>query len=86
MMLQTTWDEDMREADSVLDITAIRQAALHLGDVVALATIRGGLHDLSMSKPDARRKYFRIVTTWASMMAWRRVIPEPWVSEALAKL
>lgn len=86
MMLQTTWDEDMREADSVLDITAIRQAALHLGDVIALATIRGGLHDLSMSKPDARRKYFRIVTTWASMMAWRRVIPDPWVSEALAKL
>lgn len=86
MMLQTTWDEDMREADSVLDITAIRQAALHLGDVVALATIRGGLHDLSMSKPDARRKYFRIVTTWASTMAWRRVIPKPWVSEALAKL
>lgn len=86
MMLQSTWDEDMREADSVLDITAIRQAALHLGDVVALATIRGGLHDLSMSKPDARRKYFRIVTMWASMMAWRRVIPTKWVDEALAKL
>ena len=86
MMLQSTWDEGMREADSVLDITAIRQAALHLGDVVALATIRGGLHDLSMSKPDARRKYFRIVTMWASMMAWRRVIPTKWVDEALAKL
>ncbi len=86
MMLQFTWDEGMREADSVLDITAIRQAALHLGDVVALATIRGGLHDLSMSKPDARRKYFRIVTMWASMMAWRRVIPTKWVDEALAKL
>lgn len=86
MMLQSTWDEGMREADSVLDITAIRQAALHLGDVVALATIRGGLHDLSMSKPDARRKYFCIVTMWASMMAWRRVIPTKWVDEALAKL
>ena len=86
MMLQSTWDEGMREADSVLDITAIRQAALHLGDVVALATIRGGLHDLSMSKPDARRKYFRIVTMWAAMMAWRRVIPTKWVDEALAKL
>ncbi len=86
MMLQTTWDEDMREADSVLDITAIRQAALHLGDVVALATIRGGLHDLSMSKPDARRTYFRIITTWASMMAWRRAIPAKWVDEALTKL
>ena len=86
MMLQSTWDEGMREADSVLDITAIRQAALHLGDVVALATIRGGLHDLSMSKPDARRKYFRIVTMWASMMAWRRVIPTKWVDEALTKL
>lgn len=86
MMLQSTWDEGMREADSVLDVTAIRQAALHLGDVVALATIRGGLHDLSMSKPDARRKYFRIVTTWASMMAWRRAIPASWVNEALARL
>ena len=86
MMLQSTWDEGMREADSVLDITAIRQAALHLGDVVALATIRGGLHDLSMSKPDARRKYFRIVSMWASMMAWRRVLPTKWADEALAKL
>lgn len=50
-MLQPTWDEAMREADSVLDITAIRQAALNLGDVVTLATIRGGLHDLSLSRP-----------------------------------
>ncbi len=74
-MLQPTWDEAMREADSVLDITAIRQAALNLGDVVTLATIRGGLHDLSLSRSAARRRYFRIVADWASLMAWRRVIP-----------
>lgn len=82
-MLQPTWDEAMREADSVLDITAIRQAALNLGDVVTLATIRGGLHDLSLSRPAARRRYFRIVADWASLMAWRRVIPPAHLRTAL---
>ena len=73
----------MREADSVLDITAIRQAALNLGDVVTLATIRGGLHDLSLSRSAARRRYFRIVADWASLMAWRRVIPPAHLRTAL---
>lgn len=82
-MLQPTWDEAMREADSVLDITAIRQAALNLGDVVTLATIRGGLHDLSLSRSAARRRYFRIVADWASLMAWRRVIPPAHLRTAL---
>lgn len=82
-MLQPTWDEAMREADSVLDITAIRQAALNLGDVVTLATIRGGLHDLSLSRPSARRRYFAIVAGWASLMCWRRVIPARGLHAAL---
>ncbi|RSX52125.1 lysophospholipase [Bifidobacterium goeldii] len=82
-MLQPTWDEEMRNADSVLDITAIRQASLNLGDVVTLATIRGGLHDLSLSRPTARRQYFRIVTAWSALMAWRRVIPLKHVQKAL---
>lgn len=82
-MLQGTWDEAMREADTALDITAIRQAALNVGDVVTLATIRGGLHDLSLSRPEARRRYFRIVTAWASLMAWRCTIPVRHVAAAL---
>ncbi len=65
-MLQPTWDEAMREADSVLDITANRQAALNPGDVVTLATIRGGLHDLSLW-PGARRRYFRIVADFGPL-------------------
>ena len=85
-MLQTTWDEGMRRADSVLDIVAIRQAAINLGDMVTLATIRGGLHDLSLSYPDARRQYFGIVTRWAALMAWRRIIPPPRVTSALNAL
>ena len=74
-MLQPTWDEAMREADSVLDITAIRQAALNLGDVVTLATIRGGLHDLSLSRRPRGvgiQDRGRLGLLW---MAWRRVIP-----------
>lgn len=82
-MLQPVWDEGMRQADSVLDIVAIRQAAINLGDMVTLATIRGGLHDLSLSRPDARRQYFGIVTRWAALVAWRRLMPPKRVTAAL---
>lgn len=85
-MLQPNWDESMREADVVLDVTAIRQAALKLGDMVAIARIPGGIHDLTMSKSEARRRYFGIVTSWASVTAWRSIFPSAAVSKALDRL
>lgn len=85
-MLQNVWNEGMRLADCVLDVGAVREAALNLGNFVALATIQGGMHDLTMSRPGARRRYFSIVTRWSSALAWRRGIPAASVRAALARM
>ena len=69
-MIQSRWDEAMRESDTVLDVTAIRQNALNLGDMVSLAIIRHGIHDLSMSRSEARRRYFQIAAQWSACCAW----------------
>ncbi|PJM74227.1 lysophospholipase [Bifidobacterium primatium] len=69
-MILGKWDEAMHGADTVLDVVAIRQNALNLGDFVSLARIRDGLHDLSMSGGDARRRYFGTVAAWANQYAW----------------
>jgi alpha-beta hydrolase superfamily lysophospholipase len=82
-MLQLTWDERMRESDTVLDVIAIREAALKLGDLVTIATIHHGIHDLTMSYPKPRRKYFSLVTQWASQNAWHEQFPEQQLAEAL---
>ena len=82
-MLQLTWDERMRDADTVLDIGAVRQAALHLGNMVTLATVPGGIHDLTMSKPVPRRQYFDLLTTWASRNAWLTRFPRKWRTRSL---
>lgn len=83
-MLQLTWDERMRESDSVLDVIAIREAALKLGDLVTIATIHQGIHDLTMSYPRPRRRYFAMVTRWAAQNAWHEEFPEQAVADALA--
>ncbi|WP_239512662.1 alpha/beta hydrolase [Bifidobacterium avesanii] len=85
-MMQGTWDEAMRSCDVVLDVTAIREAALKLGDLVSIARIRGGIHDLTMSRPEARRQYFGIVTAWGGQTAWRTFLPGPAVQAALRRL
>lgn len=85
-MLQNSWDERMRESDVVLDVTAIRQAALKLGNLVSIARINGGIHDLTMSRPAARRRYFGIVTAWANETAWRTFFPSRMVNAALSRL
>ena len=81
--LQVNWSEHMRESDSVLDIHAIRAAALKLGDMVTLATIHRGIHDLSMSSPVPRRRYFSLLTAWACRFAWDCRLPHDLVCRAL---
>ncbi|POA24994.1 alpha/beta hydrolase, partial [Pseudomonas sp. GW456-R21] len=44
--LSTAWNEDMRRADTVLDVERLASAAIHLGAHVTVARIDGGLHDL----------------------------------------
>jgi alpha-beta hydrolase superfamily lysophospholipase len=85
-MLQLTWDERMRESDSVLDVIAIREAALKLGNLVTIAKIHHGIHDLTMSYPTPRRQYFQMVTQWAAQNAWHEQFPASSLAEALQAL
>lgn len=64
------WSDDMLSADSVLDVDAIARRTHHLGNVVTLARIDGGLHDLSMSAAQPRQEFFEQITRWTSAYGW----------------
>lgn len=48
------WREEMRYADTVLDVEAVREAGLRLGHHVTIATIPDALHDVTLSAPAVR--------------------------------
>ncbi|MFT3875891.1 MAG: alpha/beta hydrolase [Propioniciclava sp.] len=64
--------ESARESDIVLDVDRIAAVSWRLGNVVALARIEGGTHDLSLSPSPARERFFEAVTAWL-----RGYVPAP---------
>lgn len=57
--------EEMRRADSVLDVRALAAAARRLGPRVQIEAIRGGArHDVFLSDADARARALRILDEW----------------------
>lgn len=83
-MLQTKWDPAMAHADTVLDVQSVRAAAVNLGKLVTIATIPDALHDISLSCPTARVRYFKDVAMWASQWAWDdSPLPRRWLNPAL---
>ncbi len=64
------WTDEMLSADSVLDVDAIARRTHHLGNLVTLARIDGGLHDLSMSAPQPRKNFFEQIVRWTSAYGW----------------
>ncbi len=58
------WDEAMRRADIVLDVRAIAAASVRLGECVTVQRVAGGVHDLALSQPDARARYFAAIEHW----------------------
>jgi alpha-beta hydrolase superfamily lysophospholipase len=59
-----TWDEAARSADAVVDVEHIVRWSSRLGPLVTIARIEGGLHDLALSAPAARQRYFDEVERW----------------------
>lgn len=55
---------DLDAQDTILDVRRILARAPALGDDVTLAAVPGGVHDLSLSAPDARETYLRTVFSW----------------------
>ena len=50
------WHEDLRTADTVLDVEKIAARAVRLGRHVTVVRITDGLHDLVLSAPDVRKE------------------------------
>lgn len=69
-MILPRWHEAMREADTVLDVDLLARRAMLLGSVVTVVRISGGLHDLVLSPPPVRERFYTEVTRWSSAYGW----------------
>ena len=58
------WSEEMRRADTVLDVDQIAGRATRLGRCVTVVRIADGLHDLLLSGRPAREATFAEMTRW----------------------
>lgn len=65
----TRWSEELTSADSVLVVDDIARAALRLGSTVTVERIDGALHDVFLSRHEAREDAYRRLDRWVT--GWR---------------
>jgi alpha-beta hydrolase superfamily lysophospholipase len=58
------WSDAARTADAVLNVEHIVRWSAGLGPLVTIARIEHGLHDLALSAPGARQRYFDEIARW----------------------
>lgn len=58
------WSEDLKSADTVLDVDQIARRAVQLGPLVTLVRIADGLHDLTLSAEPVRGEVFSQIRRW----------------------
>lgn len=69
-LFSTRWTEDMRGADIVLDVEPLARRAAHLGPVVTIVRIPDGIHDLTLSAPVPRARFFAEIVRWTAGYGW----------------
>jgi alpha-beta hydrolase superfamily lysophospholipase len=62
------WTDDLTRADSVLVVDDIARAALKLGSSVTVERIDGALHDVFLSRREARAEAYARLDRWAGAM------------------
>ncbi len=62
----TQWHIDAMGTDVVLDVADIQRLSPGLGPQVEVHAIPGGIHDLTLSKPEPREKAFQALANWLS--------------------
>lgn len=67
-VLPTQWSDDLTRADSVLVVDDVARAALRLGPMVTVIRIDGALHDIFLSRRDARTQAYTWLARWVD--AW----------------
>ncbi|WP_094770441.1 alpha/beta hydrolase [Microbacterium gorillae] len=71
-VIPTRWSEELTRADSVLVVDDIAKAALHLGPTVTLDRIDGALHDVFLSRHEARNDAYARLGRFADTLARSR--------------
>jgi alpha-beta hydrolase superfamily lysophospholipase len=69
-VISPRWSDDMRAADSVLDVELIARRAVQLGPVVTVVRVAGGLHDLTLSAPPVRARFYAEIDRWLAGYGW----------------
>ncbi len=59
-----TWDEQMHYADLVLDVESMAARSRRLSSHVTLIRIKGGRHDLVLSRDEPRQRFFEETRRW----------------------
>ncbi|WP_337005461.1 MULTISPECIES: alpha/beta hydrolase [unclassified Microbacterium] len=65
----TRWSDDLTSGDSVLVVDDIARAALRLGSTVTVERIDGALHDVFLSRHEAREDAYARLERWVT--GWR---------------
>ena len=60
----TRWSDELTRADTVLVVDDIARASLKLGDSVTVERIPGALHDIFLSRADARDIAYERLDRW----------------------
>lgn len=68
-VIPTRWSDELTSADSVLVVDDIARAALKLGSSVTIERVDGALHDVFLSRREAREDAYRRMGRWVA--GWR---------------
>ena len=69
--IPTRWSDALTSSDTVLIVDDIARAALHLGHSVTIERIDGALHDVFLSRREARNEAYARLDRWATAMLAR---------------
>ncbi|MGK9147563.1 alpha/beta hydrolase [Plantibacter flavus] len=58
------WNDSMMHSDTALDVDAVAERALDLGDTVTIVRLDGALHDVFLSDEPVRQRAFEQIVTW----------------------
>jgi alpha-beta hydrolase superfamily lysophospholipase len=69
-LISPRWSEQMRHADVVLEVELLARRAVQLGSLVTVVRIHDGLHDLALSPPPVRARFYAEIDRWTASYGW----------------
>lgn len=62
--LTLQWNDTMLSTDSVVNVDDVARVATKLGPNITIARVEGAVHDVFLSRPDAREAAYRSLRRW----------------------